>query len=321
MKFKHIHIKNFQQLVPSWACDVFATARTLDGLLDDSFVRKMTPIVQGDLVSGKVGFWIELDILSESLRVVTPSDDGVDNREQFIITTNSIIGEAKAQIQFPIIYILKGFSDIDGTHSIYLHSFNTDTPIGYIGLSKNPWHKRFNQHIELAKSGSSCLFHRAIREHCNDEVMHKVWICGLSKDKAFELEEEFVAKATLYPLGLNMIPGGNAGIRYLHKLGIDARSAVDRDKAIEDLAERDTIDGAPNPLCAARWASDPDFVERVICGHSGRLTADQVRTIRLHSSFGRSPSEILPVVGARNLRQVNNVLRLKYYSRIEGVTA
>lgn len=319
MKFKHIHIKNFQQLVPRWACDVFALARTLDEQLGTPEGRMLLP--RGTDVFSSLGFWVEADFSSDSpeewsMRGCTP-DDGVDLCGRLIIITKSVCGSG-AQVDVPLNPLLKGYVNIEGSHSLYCHSFQTETPIAYIGITKRPWHKRLSQHIASAKSGSRYLFHRALREHAGTAILHRVLLCELDQDQAFDLEEEFVEMMSLYPLGLNMIPGGSAGIRYLHKLGIDARNASERDKAVIDLAERETLEGRPNPLCAARWASDPDFVERVICGHSGRLTAEQVRTIRLHASFGFSAEKIKDLVGARNIRQVNGVLSEKHYSRIIG---
>lgn len=46
--------------------------------------------------------------------------------------------------------------------------------------------------------------------------------------------EEIMVERTLYPKGLNMIPGGFAGFQFLHKLGFLKRSQVsvdERDKA------------------------------------------------------------------------------------------
>lgn len=317
MKFKHIHIKNFFQLVPNWAGNVFALARELDKLLDSS----EGTLLMSTIENGLPAFWVEADLRDGHVRIAEPSDDGVNNCDRLIIKSTSVIGDATAQIEVPLVPIFKGFESIDGKHVVYLHSFQTETPLGYIGVSKRPWHARFSQHISSSKSGSPYLFHRAILEHRDAAIGHKVLLCNLDYDVAMGIEEEFVGQVSLYPLGLNMIPGGSAGIRYLHKLGIEARNAVERDKAVEDLAARETLDGRPNPLCAARWASDPNFVERVICGHSGRLTAEQVRAIRLHSSFGFDASKIKDIVGARSARQVARVLSGQHYSRIVGGSA
>lgn len=130
------------------------------------------------------------------------------------------------------------------------------------------------------------------------------------------LEEEFVENLSLYPLGLNMIPGGFAGIRYLSTLGITARNAAERDEQMEALAARENVDGKPNPLCAARWVADQDFVNRVICGHSGRLTVAQVRQIRLHASFGRAVRDVSNVTGS-SVSQVKRVLSGDAYGRVK----
>ncbi len=319
MKFQHLHIKNFLQFVPNWAGDVFSLARNIDQLFGTNEAKKL---MREQLVGHPPKFWIEADLLAGNIRIATPSnDEDVLLCDQLIITTASVIGHASAQIIVPLTPLMQGCYSIADKYVIYLHSFQTETPLGYIGVSKRMWYARFAQHVSSAKCGSPYLFHRAIRNHCDVDICHKVLVCDITHDMAMSLEEEFVGQVSLYPLGLNMIPGGNAGIKYLHKLGIIARNANDRDKAVEDLSARDTLAGQPNPLCAARWASDADFVERVICGHSGRLTADQVRTIRLHSSFGLGASKIKDLVGARNERQVLGVISERYYSRIAGCIA
>lgn len=322
MKFKHIHIKNFQQLVPSWAGDVFGVARMIDRQLDKPEFRKIIPT--GGQLFGDLKYTLNIDFTVEDWTIQLSEPDGSEGSDEhcgkLLIKTRTIYG-APAQIDVPLNPVFKGFPSIEGMHCIYCHALQTDTALPYIGISKRPWHVRYAQHVSSARSGSHYLFHRAIRDHRDVEIVHRVLFTGLSQEYAFEIEELFVEAFSLYPLGLNMIPGGNAGIRYLHKLGIQAQTVDDRDHAMQELAARETLNGSPNPLCAARWASDQDFVERVICGHSGRLTADQVRAIRLQATFGFTASRIKEIVGARNIRQVTGVLSDRHYSRIAGGVA
>src|ERR1700676_3669720 len=102
-------------------------------------------------------------------------------------------------------------------------------------------------------------------------ITHRVLATGLNKDDAMAYEEYLVGTHSLYPMGLNMIPGGYAGLKYLSTLSI---RLIDTEYVAESIAGamcRDSIAGKPNPLCSARWQSDPDYAARVICGHHGRL--------------------------------------------------
>lgn len=323
MKFRHVNVQNVSWLIPNWAISPFHFSKTLDDSLGKAKLAGL-PVPSGERVYASVPFWVELNCRKQGdaeLRIVTPSDDGVDLCGKLVIDTFSQVGDADAQIILPLNPFFKSYTRIDGTHTVYMHSFQTEAPLPYVGLTKRPWFKRFSQHVSSAKAGSTYLFHRAIREHHASPALHQIFFTELSQDGAFRFEEELVDAFSLYPKGLNMIPGGLAGLRYLASIGRDAKDAKERDGIVEDLAAKETLKGKPNPLCAARWQSDPDFVERVICGHSGRLTAEQVRTIRLHASFGQSAAEIARSTGARHERQVRNVLRGATYSRVAGGAA
>lgn len=315
MKFKNINVHNVGELVPSWAIDPIFLARHLDELFDHPDGREIFSTNKN--VGQRLRYWIEVDALlgSPSVRVCTP-DEHADNCGILIIKSLGKLA-GNTQIEVPLNSMLKGYPNVQGQHVLYCHSFQTEVPLAYVGISKRRWFERLSQHITSAKSGSPYLFHRAIVEHQEKTMMHKVFLCGISSETAMKYEEEFVGSLSLYPLGLNMIPGGKAGMAYLHKLGVAARSLEERDEALERLSSQEQLAGRPNPLCAARWAEDQSFVERVICGHSGRLTAEQVRTIRLLAGFGKSESEITHMVSASNDRQVANVLKSKTYGRIK----
>jgi hypothetical protein len=316
MKFSCINIHNVNELVPSWAIDPLSLARQLGQMFSSGSGLELMP--KGDAVYRPLGFWIEVDATAspQTVRVCTP-DESVNLNGHLVIKCSSL-AHPHAQIDLPLNPIFKGYERIAGSYSVYLHSFQTETPLGYVGMTKQRWFDRYSQHLSSAKAGSHLLFHQALRKHLDVTVMHKVFMCELSHDAALQYEEEWVAMFGLYPIGLNMIPGGLAGFKYLASLGLQAKSVEDRDVLLEQVAARESIEGRPNPLCAARWATDEAFVERVICGHSGRLTAEQVRQIRLGAAFGRSPEELMAGVSARNLRQVRNVLSNKTYSRIRS---
>ena len=315
MKFRCINVHNLKELVPAWAIDPFALAKTLEGTLSQPEARALVPV--GEEVYKGLSFWIEVDAVSEppSLRVCTP-DDAVDLSGHLIITCHSKIHD-KAQIDLPLNPIFKGYERIAGRHTVYLHSFQTEVPLGYTGITKNRWFDRYSQHIASAKAGSSLLFHKALIKHQDLVVLHKVFFCDLEYENALEQEEDIVRMFSLYPLGLNMIPGGKAGFEYLGKLGVKAKNSEERDLSVEELSSRESLSGRPNPLCAARWETDPDYAERVICGHSGRLTAEQVRLVRLGVSCGMSPPEIASDINASSVQQVRNIISGKTYGRVK----
>ena len=315
MKFRRINIHNINELVPSWAIEPFTLAKTLEETLSRKEGQCFVPT--GDAVYKTLGFWIEVNVLAQppSLRVCLP-DDEINLSGHLIITCRSKIHD-HAQIDLPLNPIFKGYERIAGRHTVYLHSFQTDVPLSYTGITKNRWFDRYNQHLASAKAGSALLFHQALIKHQDVTILHKVFFCDLAYESAMEQEEDYVRMFSLYPLGLNMIPGGKAGFEYLGRLGVKARNSEERDDCVERLASRESIEGRSNPLCAVRWETDPDFVERVICGHSGRLSGEQVRLIRLGASCGMKSSAIAQEIGASNVQQVRNVIEGKTYVRIQ----
>jgi hypothetical protein len=314
VKFKNVSIHNLNELLPSWAVDVVPLARRLDEMLNEP--NAFAPLGRPCDVYARLKFWVEVDATSEPAPVrICTKDDSVDLSGHLILTVNPAIG-SKAQIVIPLNPVLKGHVPLKGKHVLYCHSFQTEVRLAYIGISKKPWYVRLGEHVSSARRGSPHLFHQAILKHQNLMVLHRVLLCELDYEEALRQEEAFVERYSLYPLGLNMIPGGSAGVRYLHRLGFKTTDAAEKSAVVEALSARDSIEGRPNPLCAARWAADQAFVERVICGHSGRLTAEQVRTVRLLASFGKTSDEITSLLPVRNTRQVSRVLREATYKRI-----
>jgi len=217
----------------------------------------------------------------------------------------------------PLNPLLKKYPPIEGRHSIYCHSiFAEDKILRYAGLTKQKWLSRYNQHRSDSSSGSPYVFHSALRKYHECTMVHKLLCTDLEFDTAMELEEKWV-ELSLYPNGLNMIPGGHAGMKYLHKLGIHAKSIKERDAAILKLSKRENINGKPNPLNAARWISDQDFINRVICSQEDRLTVEQVRLIRLYDGFGKTKDEIKSVVSPKRDHQIDNVISGKRYSKVK----
>jgi len=314
MKFKAIHIHNLNELIPAWALDAYAAGKSLEEIFSSEEGKRFVPNKKS--VFSALGFWIEIDALLDPpiIRIATPGES-VDCSGWLIIKCHSLVNE-KAQIEIPLNPIFKCYPNIQGSHCLYSHAFQTDVPLAYVGVTKRRWFDRYSQHVSSSRGGSRLLFHSALRDHSDKLILHKVFFAELSSDDAMELEEEFVSDIGLYPLGLNMIPGGKAGFEYLGRLGALARSTEERDALVEQLSSRESFKGRPNPLCAALWESDPGFAERVICGHSGRLTVEQVRTIRQSAVLGRTIDAISILVNASSVKQVKNVLEGRTYSRV-----
>lgn len=316
MKFKHVSIHNIRHLVPRWLMDPLVLAKKIDEVLDTLY-RQM-PALKPRSPFEMVGYWIEIDTTVmpiASLRLVLP-DETIDLRGHLLIAGTSLMGN-RCQVDLPINSILKGSDPAQDRHTLYLHGIQTDVPLGYFGITRKPWYERWSQHVQSARNDSQLVFHRALRAHQHVPITHRVVLTAIHEEYALRTEEEMVENLTLYPLGLNMIPGGRAGFRYLSQLGHAAiRDAAQRDAVVETLAAQSHLAGHPNPLCAARWASDADYAERVICGHSGRLSAEQVRAVRGFAAIGRTAAQIQDIIGSASRRQIDNVLRGATYGRI-----
>jgi hypothetical protein len=284
--------------------DYFQFSRTFDTLL------KQAPRFSNSDPMKRLNFWCEISAVTGAFRLVEPDGGSIDHSGLIIITGENF------QVEMPLNPFLKRHPSIEGEHTLYLHSIQTETPLAYIGITKRRWFERLSEHQASAANGSRYFFHAALREHAGKNIMHKLLLAGINQETALAMEEETVAEMTLYPLGLNMIPGGKAGLKYLASLGVKRGTTETIAVDMADIMDRKTIEGRQNPLCSARWASDPDYAARVICGHSGRLTVDQVRMIRTLSAIGRTVEGISRVVGARTHEQVKKLLKSETYSRV-----
>jgi hypothetical protein len=212
-------------------------------------------------------------------------------------------------------------------YHIYKHKFlldqNQEDIEGavYVGVTKRGWRTRWAEHVRAADAGSHYRFHAAIRQwqgvaRC---VTHSVIGHAFSEQMALEIEEDIVGRLSLYPLGLNMIPGGNAGLAYLRRIGALGKneriSIDDRQVVINRFFERTSRKGLPNPLAAANWLN-ADYAEKVICAGDDRLKPQQIRDARFLSSLGHAADEIAARVGARNVAQIQRLIAGETYSRI-----
>ena len=94
----------------------------------------------------------------------------------------------------------------------------------YIGITGRSWQIRYKEHNNNMRKGSQLLFHQALRGEINKEkinigiIEHCVEKAGLTENEALDLEEKEVDHRSWYlkhKLGLNRIPGGKAGLKYI----------------------------------------------------------------------------------------------------------
>lgn len=226
-----------------------------------------------------------------------------------------------------------------GYYQVYRHSFskkgrqsdglNADLSLvrkqlefaTYVGITKQGWQTRYNQHLRDAASGSPYLFHEALRDSNNfDLVEHEVYSAGLSYEQAMNVEEHWVEQISLYPKGLNMIPGGYAGLRYLGKMNAlrPGETGEQRDRAISDAMRGRTDErkgGTSNSLIAEHW-NNPVYASAVICNRDDRLSPDQIRMARILADCEWTEERIASHICARNLNQVKRLLAGNTYTRI-----
>lgn len=255
-----------------------------------------------------------------------PPDHILREYDDAVQLTLSIIvhrGDSRECTSIPLAMLSLNWAEC---YHIYQHRFMDGTGESlkhgcYTGVTKRGWRARWQQHLYSANSGSHYRFHRAIREWGSTAhtVLHTVVGCAPSEQGAMEIEEFFVERDSLYPKGLNMIPGGKSGLAYLRKIGAIGQnervSVDDRQDVINRFFDRTSRKGLPNPLAAANWLS-PDYAEKVICAGPDRLKPQQIRDARFFASLGGDADDIATRIGARNTAQVERLLSGETYSRI-----
>jgi hypothetical protein len=247
-------------------------------------------------------------------------------------------------ISVPLQCILKSWGNVENGYMIYEHNLsamdNADShfeSVSYIGLTSRNWQIRYKEHQRDALTGSELLFHTSLAAVINRDsvvqrgmgpfeivrtgacLLSELQYINLSYEEAMEYEERMVERSTLYPKGLNMIPGGFAGTKFLHNLGYlkkDRATIDDRDFAAAKYLRENPIKKRLAPWVQVKWSND-EFYESVIFKRSNTLNKDQVLSIRKYGNdWGFDTETISNLVGA-NVRQVRDVLSEKYYSRVQ----
>lgn len=155
------------------------------------------------------------------------------------LSMRSPVLDIPMRVEVPLRALLIGNPSIEGTHTLYLHALLTDQgeEFVYYGITKRGWSIRFNEHTRAAVAQKS---KRLLAQKLGDLIDARVAermgrpdprpklaglitaLCsiGMTREMALDLEERMVEKYSLaskHPFGLNMIPGGNAGIAHARR--------------------------------------------------------------------------------------------------------
>ncbi len=240
----------------------------------------------------------------------------------------------------PLQFLLKGWGDAIHGYQCYIQtvSHNMDQvqdfsdfkklqeadsdSFYYVGITGRDWLLRLKEHIDEMRRGSKKRFHTAWRESMGKKhVLFTSSLMDINQtfEGAMDWEERNVDTVAYGPNGLNMIPGGFKGLKFLHKLRIIDNVNInleEREKAIEEYIRQNPRKGIPNPFISKLWEDD-EYYLKVIEARPKTLSTDQVRKIRELYKLGRSISEIVTEVGALNEAQVKSVIIGKTYTRIK----
>ena len=240
----------------------------------------------------------------------------------------------------PLQFLLKGWGDANNGHQCYVHTishnmnykesfeelkarFGSDSgdDYYYVGITGRNWLLRLNEHIGEIRRGSRRKFHSAWRESLGLKDVYYVsslMDINLNFEDAMNWEEKYVDKIASDSKGLNMIPGGFKGLKFLHEHRITDRVNItleERDMAIAEFVRQNPRKGIPNPFIAELWKDDK-FYLKIIESRPKTLSPRQVKKIRELSKIGRPISEIAEEVDALNEIQVKNVIAGKTYGRV-----
>jgi hypothetical protein len=214
-------------------------------------------------------------------------------------------------------FMRAGNGNIDGIHSA--QEYYQKNSLAYIGITKRTWQERYRQHCRDTGRGSNLLFHRALRgEFCKiGTIEHIVERAGLTEKQALEIEESEVEKRSLhslFPNGLNMIPGGLAGLKCVHSYA-GRTGYVMKEKLTADNIEALLVEVQRHALSknfhstdikrinaeiARLWAEDINFRIKATTGQHNRFSFQQIQSARVWHACGWTNGKILD-----NLRKID----------------
>ena len=224
-----------------------------------------------------------------------------------------------------------------------LQQFHQNNNFIYIGKTKRTWQERYRQHCRDMGRGSNLLFHRALRrEFCDIGVIeHIVERAGLTEKQANEIEEKEIEKRSLnflFPNGLNMIPGGNAGLKFAHNFAKRTGYAITGEVTSENLESvlvdiqqaslkkhfNTSVMERVKSLLSRLWAENIYFRVNAITGAKNRFSFRQIQAARIYQSSGWSKEKILEYLQKMDSKkigidQLERLLKGETYASIPDV--
>ena len=205
-----------------------------------------------------------------------------------------------------------------------LQRYHQKNSLLYVGITKRTWQERYKEHCYSMKNGSNLRFHRALRgELCAiSTIEHIVERAGLTEHQALELEEKDVEKRSLFslhPNGLNMIPGGYAGFKYIHQYALRTGFKINKKivpdnfedflveiqgKALESNFKTSDIKKI-NAVISRLWAEDIDFRINATTKQRNRFSYVQIQAARIWHASGWSKEKILEHLHKMDTRKVS----------------
>jgi hypothetical protein len=251
----HLDLTAFRQLTLGLSFNFARCAEVLDAALvslneQTGFVDRMRAWIAAGAFEGGPGPYAQPRVIVDvtETRSVTGQHGYFatvlqnHEREQapvVFISMRSPTLDVPMRVEVPLRAVLIGNPPIEGRHTVYLHALMTDRGDAhvYYGITKRGWNLRFDEHTRAAVA---CKSQRRLGRTLNDLIDARVAelsgkpddrprlaaiitdLCatGLSHEQALEIEEYLVDKYSLaskHPLGLNMIPGGKAGIAHARR--------------------------------------------------------------------------------------------------------
>ncbi|HCM0780008.1 TPA: hypothetical protein N2777_001642 [Vibrio parahaemolyticus] len=228
-------------------------------------------------------------------------------------------------IVVPVQLLMKGAKRISNCHYGYGHGIcisNGDAfkEYHYVGITKRNWLQRMSEHFNEVRSGSNKTFHKAWREFAGRQDVtftSELIVYNHTYKQIMDWEEYIVDQCMDNGNSLNMIPGGFKGLRFLHEHRVTDRERIsleERDIAIAEYQRINPQKGVPNLMISKLWANQ-DYVNSVICGHSNRLTVEQVRKIR-ELSENHSISFVMKKLNLNDRFQIEKVIKGKTYKKV-----
>lgn len=171
--------------------------------------------------------------------LVLRKSDEKESAPVVFLSMHSPVLDIPMRVELPLRALLKGNPPIKDTYTLYLHALMTDRGdvFTYYGITKRGWSIRFDEHTRAAVAQKSKrLLARTLNELIEARVAERMGVidprpklagivtavCGIGMERAMAVaaEERMVEKYSLaakHPFGLNMIPGGEAGIRHARR--------------------------------------------------------------------------------------------------------